>query len=245
MTCNRGFLGLACGVAMLLAGCGLPTSSGGAKTNSEKLHDSNELALTWLDDASSATSVTSTRTKISALKNVLNSREKVIDVVHDGGPCTDNTAEEFTLAYIKSPLSTSSIHVCTEAFTFDEPIIAQVLIHEGTHGTGNADECSTTKQELQFMTLAGQKPFKNAYVDSTSNPDCSSYNLGAGIDFIVLDDGVVIPIPSVQEWSDLSAPHEARYIRVKRSPSHSLMTALIGRNSSLWLSNILHSFYLP
>jgi hypothetical protein len=125
---------------------------------------------------------------------------------------------------------------------FSNAIIAQVLIHEAIHGAGNTNECATTKEELLYMTLANKRPFKNAYVDSTSNPDCSSYNLGSGINFIVLDDGNFVVVPHAVHFIDEEdhAPHGARYVRAKRSSS--LLERILGRDNATWISNAFWSW---
>lgn len=203
-----------------------------------KLSSSIDLAITWLDVANSNAPSTIVRNRIANVTNVLESREILLEETDDGGYCADNTEEEFTLAYIVPPLSSSSIRVCQEALTFDKSIVAQTLIHEGIHASGNTSECSTTQQELQYMTLAGEQPFRNVYVD---DPECSSYNLGNGIDFIVLDDasGVPIPVggPQLRGWRTHDVPHGARYTRMRSKPQ-SLLVAVLGREPTSWLSSI-------
>ncbi len=230
---------------LLVPACGLPQGTG-AKTNLTKLSDSIDLADEWLASARTATSNTTYKTNISTLREVLSTREIVLDPKNDGGPCSDNTEDEFTLAYVKPPLLSQPIHMCQETMTFSEAIIAQVLIHEGVHATGDNNECSTTQKELRYMVLANQRPFKNVYVESTSDPDCSSYNLGSGINFVILEDGTILPIPSVHEWSHEEAPDHAHYLRARRlRPMAPLLKRMIGPESLPWLRNILPYFFSP
>jgi hypothetical protein len=233
----------ALGALLMLPACGLPESSG-VKTNLMKLSDSVDLADEWLASARTATNNTTYKNNITSLRDVLSTREIVLDPKNDGGPCSDNTEDEFTLAYVRPPLLTQPIHVCQETMTFSESIIAQVLVHEGVHATGDNDECSTTQKELRYMVLAKQRPFKNVYVESTSNPDCSGYNLGTGINFVILEDGTVFFVPSVHEWSGEEAPGHAHYIRARRvQPMAPLLQRMIGPESRSWLTNILPYFF--
>lgn len=233
------------GAMLLVSACGLPVETG-AKTNLTKLSDSIDLADEWLATARTATSNTTYKNNITTLRDVLATREIILDAKNDGGPCSDNTEDEFTLAYVRPPLLTQPIHVCQETMTFSESVIAQVLVHEGVHATGDNNECSTTQKELRYMVLASQRPFKNVYVESTSNPDCSSYNLGVGINFIILEDGSILPIPSVHEWSHEDAPEHAHYLRARRlRPMAPLLKRMIEPESHSWLTNILPYFFSP
>ena len=223
-------------LAMGLGACGMPESQ--TESAIQKLSSSTDLAITWLGVAETNAPTNTVSDRISDVSDALDTRQIILDEKNDGGPCSDNTEDEFTLAYIPPPLSTSSIHVCQEAMDFDKAIIAQTLIHEGIHATGNTSECGTTEQELQYMTLAGEQPFKNVYVD---DPSCASYDLGDGIDFIVLDDGfgtpVPVAVPRVRDWRTHDAPHGARYTRMRRTPP-TLLVSILGRESTTWLSNI-------
>jgi hypothetical protein len=233
------------GAMLLVSACGLPVETG-AKTNLTKLSDSIDLADEWLATARTATSNTTYKNNITTLREVLATREIILDAKNDGGPCSDNTEDEFTLAYVRPPLLTQPIHVCQETMTFSESVIAQVLVHEGVHATGDNNECSTTQKELRYMVLASQRPFKNVYVESTSNPDCSSYNLGVGINFVILEDGSILPIPSVHEWSHEDAPEHAHYLRARRlRPMAPLLKRMIEPESRSWLTNILPYFFSP
>ena len=233
----------ALGALLVVTACGLPVSTAG-KTNLTKLSDSLDLADEWLESARSATSNTTFKNNITTLREVLSTREVILDPKNDGGPCSDNTEDEFTLAYVRPPLLTQPIHVCQETMTFSEAIIAQVLLHEGVHATGDNNECSTTQKELRYMGLANQRPFKNVYVESTSNPDCSSFNLGVGINFVILEDGSILPLPSVHEWSHEDAPEHAHYLRGRRMrPTAPLLKRLIGSESTSWLSNLFPYFF--
>jgi|GEM_PF-1321590 len=218
---------------LVSGGCGLPASE--EKTDLQKLGSAVDLADSWLGKAKAATSSNTVKNRADDVSDVLNERDILLDGEDDDGPCAGNTEEEFTLAYVPVPLSSSPIHVCQETMVFSEAIIAQVLLHEGLHGAGNSSECSTTQDELEFMILAGQRPFKNAYVDADV---CAGYSLGDGVDFVILEDGSEVPVPRVALWTHVGAPKGARYVRVRRSLPSSLLVRAIGPESLRWLSNI-------
>jgi len=169
---------------LMLSSCGQISNGGTSKT--ARLNASRKLAITWAETASTeAESISNIATlnKLDDIMPILENRELIIDL-SSSGPCAENTEEEFTLAYVEVPPKNSNIYVCTEAFDFSNDIIAQVLIHESIHITGVTDECNTTEYEVNIMDLAGQRPFKNSYVD---DPSCSSKDF-SGINFVVLSD---------------------------------------------------------
>lgn len=194
----------------LIISCGQISSlnEGGKLSQQERIDASRELALEWAEKASNETSSERYLTKISELSNVLEERDIII-VKDQDGPCADNTYEEFTLAYVLNPPQNSDIYVCKESFEFENAIIAQVLVHEGIHITGETNECETTDFEVNITHLAGVNPFKNVYVDSTSDPDCSYLDLNH-ISFVTLtDDGESARRPI--QWNSKRLPKGLRY----------------------------------
>jgi hypothetical protein len=223
-------LAIACG----LAACGFPTKED--PTSLQKLSASLDLALNWLDLAHDRTTGTPSKTEIRNIADVLEHRQIVLEGPNDPGYCADNTEEEFTLAYIVQPITSSSspIRVCTETLTFNSSVVAQVLIHEGLHGTNVTSECSTTSKEISIVALAGERPFKNAYVD---DPACASFNLGNGINFVILEDGSEAPIP-IRFRRDIHMPRGARYMKAPRNRQTPLLHKMFGPESLPWLKSL-------
>jgi hypothetical protein len=206
-------------ILLVLSACGPLSNNGQAPSKLTRLRQSRELALDWIKTAranvNNATylsnlSKNSYLSKINQLDDILSNRIIEIDNFADG-PCSENTSsektsDEFTLAYVENPPQNSNIYVCKEAFDFSNPIIAQVLIHEGIHITGVIDECKTTEFEVNIIHLAGQRPFKNFYVGS---PACASINFNH-INFLKLQDSEE-GTPSALEWKEFILPQGAKY----------------------------------
>lgn len=201
-------------ILFVLSACGPLSNNGSAPSKLTRLNKSRELALDWIQKAGanvnnatylSNLSKNSYLSKINQLDDILSNRIIEIDNFADG-PCSENTGDEFTLAYVKNPPQNSNIYVCKVAFDFSNPIIAQVLIHEGIHITGETNECKTTEFEVNIMHLAGQRPFKNSYVDT---PACASINFNH-INFLELQDSEE-GTPSALEWKEFILPRGAKY----------------------------------
>ncbi len=58
----------------------------------------------------------------------------------------------------------TEVYICPLQSKQGNDHMAQTLIHESTHVSGNYDECKTTEVELSITTLAGKQPYRNGYV---------------------------------------------------------------------------------
>lgn len=151
----------AAALCFLLASCGLPISGSGslATTSSAKAQ-----ALVWLNQAKINTSASAFYNSITQVRNILNSTPIVLEYPTDGGACSDDV-DGITLAYVDNPPEESDIYMCSEALTYSNKIVAQVLIHESIHITGNTNECATSYIEAHIVHFAGEQPFENAYIE--------------------------------------------------------------------------------
>jgi hypothetical protein len=168
----------------------------------KKLSESKKLADEWISIAQHSSLNTLTPADLLAdMREALATRPIELISKTNLGPCDNTNFEGFVLAYIVSPISVNPINMCPKTMEYSTRTIAQVLVHEVVHASNIANECFTTGHELNIMTLAGQRPFKNGYVDSCPG-------VGDEVNFALEADGNLRPLSI--HW-DRSIPKGARY----------------------------------
>jgi hypothetical protein len=159
------------GLLVLLSSCGPQV---GGQSRAARLNSARNAAITWVSNAEVAASSQESHafiTRIQSVRNSLKDSKLFIDLDKEG-PCSQNTEDRFTLAWVVPWEVNDEMNICIEIFNYSNNVISQVLIHESLHLTDTLAnlykpdvECSTTKDELKIMTYARQRPFRNAYVD--------------------------------------------------------------------------------
>lgn len=157
---------------MFAIGLHLLSACGGVEgTTSEEatVIGAKSQALSWLNRASLSANIDDYQNTLTQVQNVLFDTEIIEEKDFEDGACTDDTGDAVTLAYVTNPPEDSDIYVCELGLSFDNEVLAQVLIHEAVHITGIQSECLTTHITVSAVTEAGATPFRNSYAE---DPDC-------------------------------------------------------------------------
>lgn len=148
---------------LLLSACGVTSTTSEEAT----VVGARSQAISWLSAASLSSNIDSYQNTLTQVQNVLFDTDIVEEKDFENGPCVDDTGEAVTLAYVNNPPQDSDIFVCELGLSFDNEVLAQILIHEAIHITGVLNECLTTHITVSAVTEADGTPFRNAYVDDS------------------------------------------------------------------------------